>query len=75
MINNNYYFNNYFILFQVCGFITCRIYKILSLSRISTPTPLDDLNEYSEHPWKTEDDEEDEDDEKDEDDEEDEEND
>jgi hypothetical protein len=25
--------------------------KILSLSTISTPTPLDDLKECNEHPW------------------------
>jgi hypothetical protein len=32
-----------------------RSYKILSLSTISTPTPLDDFKEYNEHPWETED--------------------
>jgi hypothetical protein len=26
-------------------------YKILSLSTISTPTPLDDLKECNEYPW------------------------
>jgi hypothetical protein len=37
---------------------TFRSYKILSLSTISTPSPLDDLKECNEYPWKTEDDEE-----------------
>jgi hypothetical protein len=35
-----------------------RSYKILFLSTISTPTPLDDLKEFKEYLWKSEDDEE-----------------
>jgi hypothetical protein len=31
---------------------------LISLLTISTPTPLDDLKECNEHPWKTENDEE-----------------
>jgi hypothetical protein len=42
----------------VCGYLTSYSYKILSLSTISTPTPLDDLKECNEHPCVIEDDEE-----------------
>jgi hypothetical protein len=43
----------------VCGYLTSYSYKTLSLSTISTQTPLDDLEDCSEQPWKTDDDEED----------------
>jgi hypothetical protein len=35
-------------------FISFHGYKILSLSTISTPTPLDDLKECKRYPWITE---------------------
>jgi hypothetical protein len=45
IINNNYYFNICFYFSWVSSSRTCRSYKILSLSTISTPTPHDDIKE------------------------------
>jgi hypothetical protein len=33
------------------SWVTSYSYKILSLSTVSTPTPLDDLKDCNEYPW------------------------
>jgi hypothetical protein len=53
IVNNNYY-SDIYLFFKFYSCITSRSYSVLSLSALSTPTPLDDLEGCSEYFWEGE---------------------